>query len=86
MLMDLIQRDLVVFVISKVKRYMANEVNDEKAGANKTQMFLMSTGNPIAFKAEKITEEVTIKPGYNVPPVTLPKGYQVLSSNQFKKS
>ena len=34
----------VLVVISLVNRYAAKAVKPEKAGANKTQMFLISTG------------------------------------------
>lgn len=41
-------------------------------------------GRARRLRTRWMTAEVTMRPGYKVPPVTLPRGYQVLSSNQFK--
>jgi hypothetical protein len=73
-------------LISFVKRYVKYAVSPEKAGASMTQMFLISTGKPIFLNACQMEPLVTMSPGYRVPPVTLPSGYQVLSSNQLRNS
>lgn len=63
--------------ISDVRRYIANAVSPEKPGARSTQMFLMSTGIERSRRRWYMAPEVTMRPGYNVPPVTLPKGCHV---------
>lgn len=70
--------------ISRVKRYVARAVNPLNPGANKTQTLRISTGRFTSHKSLWMTAEVTMRPGYNVPPATRPSGYHDLESNQFQ--
>jgi hypothetical protein len=48
---------------------------EEKSGARKTQTLRMSTGKLTAWRSQWIKPEVTMRPGYTVPPTTRPSGY-----------
>jgi len=66
--------------------YVAQAVRPEKAGATMTQTFRMSTGILMKRSAFQISPEVTMRPGYMVPPTTRPSGYHAVGSNQFQNS
>lgn len=71
---------------SLANRYVAKAVRPEKAGASCTQTSRMSTGMLTAWRAFQIRPDVTMSPGYRVPPTTRPSGYQAVGSNQFQNS
>jgi hypothetical protein len=73
-------------LISRVKRYVASAVKALKPGAKSTHTLRMSTGRLMNCKKLWITAEVTMRPGYSVPPATLPRGYHERESNQFQKA
>ena len=66
--------------------YVAQAVKPAKPGASITQTFRISTGMLIMRRKFHIRPDVTIKPGYIVPPTTLPRGYHAVGSNQFQNS
>jgi len=71
-------------LISRVNRYVASAVSPLNPGASKTHIFRMSTGKLINRSVLWMTAEVTMRPGYNVPPATRPRGYHERESNQFQ--
>jgi hypothetical protein len=72
-------------LISLVKRYVAKAVKPLNPGANMTHTFRISTGKLIILKSLWKIAEVTMRPGYKVPPATRPSGYHERESNQFQK-
>ena len=58
---------------------------DLNMGARKTQMSRMWTGKWRELRSQWMVPEVTMRPGYTVPPTILPRGYHARSSNQFRK-
>lgn len=51
-----------------------------------TQTFRMSTGMLMSRNPFQIRPEVTMIPGYMVPPTTRPRGYHAVGSNQFQNA
>lgn len=74
------------FVTSVVNRNDDSAAFAENIGARKTQTFLILTEILRALRTQYKDAAVSINPGYIVPPIVLPSGYQPRSSNQFKNS
>ena len=70
--------------ISRVKRYVARAVNPLNPGAKRTHTLRISTGKLMNRRILWMMAEVTMRPGYKVPPATLPRGYHDRESNQFQ--
>jgi len=68
---------------SLMNKNVANAQNAAKTGAVKTQTSWTSMGMCIQLSKFHTAPAVKMRPGYIVPPMTRPSGYQVNESKKF---